>query len=126
VPPHLMLRGLLDLARGAQTAPVPSCSCAKGLAVGMVCLQSALRGEGFALPAAGAAAAPAAAPAAQPPPRSGGGGRAAAAAAPQQQRADAGVESAAAAAFHSLDPLRSGLAAHDLHALRSAMLHAGP
>ncbi|KAI8465719.1 MAG: hypothetical protein J3K34DRAFT_525141 [Monoraphidium minutum] len=95
-----MLRGLLELAHGAQTAPVPACSCAKGLAVGVACLQSALRGasgRGAAQRRPGTALGSGSG--------SGGGG-------------GGGGGRALSAAFHSVDTLSSGMAAHDAHALR--------
>ncbi|KIZ02711.1 hypothetical protein MNEG_5252 [Monoraphidium neglectum] len=127
-----MLKGLLDLAHGAQTAPAAACSCAKGLAVGVQCLQSALRGEGFA---AAAATPPVAAPQ----------GRFAAAGGGSREPIKAGGHSAGrngrvreggggastsvsssqqlAASFYSVDPLSSDLPAHDAHALRNILLH---
>lgn len=111
-----MLKGLLELAHAAQTAPLPSCSCAKGLAVGVECLASALRG---------AAAAP------------GGerGGSSGASTSTSSQAAAAGTAGSAggapvssdalAAAYHSVAADAGGdggLAPHDAHALRMVLL----
>lgn len=133
-----MLRALLDLARGAQTAPVPTCSCAKGLAVGVECLQAALRGKGFAFTAPAGGAAQAAAAHSRGGQRLGawpqrvegrgaGGGGSGVAAATGGSPGDADTAGVAsteqlAAAFHSVDPLHCDLPAHDAHALRNIML----
>jgi hypothetical protein len=103
-----MLRGLLDLARGAQTSPVPACSCAKGLAIGVETLSSVLRGCGGsgADAAVGSSTAPPSAPTAT----------AAAAPAPAPSAAEA------AAAFHSAQV--DGLPPHDAHALRTVLMYA--
>jgi hypothetical protein len=152
-----MFKGLLELAHGALSAPVPACSCAKGLAVGVVALTSTLRssmngsdassisgagssgdadvlgagascvpgsGHGWGSPAAG----PASGGRMRPPARSGSGDGS-----PKMPSANSvsgggsrsgsgSVHPELSAAFHSVD-LDTGLPAHDVHALRTLMLH---
>mgnify|MGYP001811135715 CR=1 FL=1 len=133
--PGTMLRGLMDLARGAQTAPVPACSCAKGLAVGVECLQSALRGEGFAAVASlgpsSAAVGRGSQPQATAPISRGGTATAAVGmgtmsgqrgSGDSSSSPSAGSQQRLAAAFHSVDLVHSDLPAHDAHALRNILL----
>jgi hypothetical protein len=136
-----MLRGLLELAHGAQKAPVPACSCAKGLAVGVTCLADALSGGGLGAIVNGTSSsttntttsssgAASSLTAQGPSASTADGWRTAAARAParphQQQRqktattTDAG-NAKVAAAFHSVG-FDCDLPAHDAHALRSIML----
>jgi hypothetical protein len=121
-----MFKGLLELAHGALSAPVPACSCAKGLAVGVRELASALRpgagGEAGGASGGGSSGAAAAAPAAWPRPVKAAAARAGAAAS-SSPAAPAPARPPLAAAFHGLD-MDSGLPAHEVHALRTLMLHA--
>jgi hypothetical protein len=122
-----MLKGLLELAHGAQTAPAAACSCAKGLAMGVQALASALRGDAQGLAAAvsgrgGAAGAnPGVAAARTTCPWPAG----AAACSPEQQGRVAGPaahEPAPRVAFLSVNPIDCGLPAHDAHALRMMLM----
>lgn len=124
-----MLRGLLDLAHGAQKAPVPACSCAKGLAVGLQLLASSLSEPGGGPNASGGARDTARGP---------GGAAAHSLPAPAMwrpawaARSPGGASSSGSgggpaqaqtpsALYNSVD-LDSGLPAHDAHALRMVLL----
>lgn len=102
-----MLKGLIELAHAAQTAPLPSCSCAKGLAVGVECLASALARSGGEGGSGGATVADRAAQA-RIPSTSGPAG-------PTRE------EELSLAAYHSVEPSEA-MPAHDAHALRMVLL----